>query len=110
MGFFAFLNIKRFHVWIKLIKKEFTTSTSAHKYCLKFLKLYNIIRSAADDGAYLLQSKHGDVPALFQRIKGPVINAALQELVLRRFLFLHRRPQRAIVDHRITPQFPLGKV
>lgn len=74
------------------------------------LKLDNIVRGAADDSAYLLQGKYSDILALLQGIKGLVVNAALQELVLRHFLFLNRSPQRAVVNHTITPQFPLGKV
>ena len=55
------------------------------------LKLDNIVWGAADDSAHLLQGKYSDILALLQGIKGLVVNAALQELVLRHFLFFYRK-------------------
>ena len=64
----------------------------------------NVVGSAADDLAEFLQCNHGDVLALLQRVKGFVVDAAFQQLILGYIQPLHRLPHGTIIEHRKHPQ------
>ncbi len=57
-----------------------------------FYKLYDIVWRTPNNVTQLFQGEHGDIFVLFQRIKGFVVNARLQKLVLGYTACLHRFP------------------
>ena len=63
------------------------------------LYFHDFIRRTIQNPAYATERNNGDVPSFFQRVQRPVINAALEQLILRHSLFRHCIPQRPIVEH-----------
>ena len=60
---------------------------------------HNLIRCAVQNPAQPTERNHRDVSSLFQGIQRPVVNAALEQLILGHTLLLHGLPQRPIVEH-----------
>ena len=52
----------------------------------------DLIRRAVQDPAQSAEGDHGDVPSLFQRVQRSVVNAALEQLILRHALLRHGPP------------------
>ena len=52
----------------------------------------DLIRRAVQDPAQSAEGDHGDVPSLFQRVQRSVVNAALEQLILRHTLLRHGPP------------------
>lgn len=65
-----------------------------------FFYFHDLIRRAVQNPAQAAEGKHGDVPSLFQGVQRAVVNAGLEELILRHALLRHGFPQRRIVEHR----------
>ena len=64
-------------------------------------EFYDLIGRTTNDSAQLFQCDHGDVLPFFQRIQRFVVDAALQELILRNAVFLHGFPHGPVIKDRI---------
>lgn len=67
-----------------------------------FFYFHNLIRCAVQNPAQPTERDHGNISSLFQGVQRSVVNAALEQLILRHALFSHCYPQRPIVEHEIT--------
>ena len=73
----------------------------------KFLfrhEFYNFIRRTTYNMANFLQREHSYIFVLFKRIKGLIVNAGFQQLILRDAAALHSLPQRLITEQ--DPHLP----
>ena len=52
----------------------------------------DLIRRAVQDPAQPAERNHGDVPSFFQGVQRSVVNAALEQLILRHTLLCHCSP------------------
>lgn len=62
-------------------------------------KLDHIIWRTGENVTYFFKRKHSDVFVLFQCVKGFVVYASFQQLILRYLTLLHCVPQRAIINN-----------
>ena len=65
-------------------------------------EFHYIVWCASDDRTQLFQRKHGDVLVLLEGVKRLVVDAMVQQVVLRHAPALHRFPKRTVVDHPLT--------
>ena len=72
-----------------------------------FFEHYNVVGRTAKNITQFFQSEKGDVLILFQRVQSLVVNAGLQQLILRYMTRLHRLPKRPIVNNLNHPAHAL---
>lgn len=72
-----------------------------------FFERYNVVGRTVKNITQLFQREQGDVLILFQRVQSLVVNAGLQQLILRYMTCLHRLPKRPIVDNLNHPALAL---